>query len=101
MDGFEIMSPSHNIKSSWQKTSNATSAWEAHEFLEGSGDLDKCNGKIDVDGEYRYYSTFTFPYIIGCYSGIIDNTLNTQTQQNPRQNNMRPGGQNPGQNRND
>ena len=98
LDGFEIMSPSNNIKSSWQKTSNATSAWEAHEFLEGSGDLDKCNGKLDEDGEYRYYSTFTFPYIIGCYSGIIDNTLNTQTQQNPRQNNMRPGGQNPGQN---
>ena len=41
---------------------------------------------------------FIIPYIIGCYSGIIDNTLNTQTQQNPRQNNMRPGGQNPGQN---
>jgi hypothetical protein len=101
LDGFEIMSPSNNIKSSWQKTSNATSSWEAHEFLEGSGDLDKCNGKIDEDGEYRYYSTFTFPYIIGCYSGIIDNTLNAQTQQNPRQNNMRPGVQNPGQNRND
>ena len=105
LDGFEIMSPSNNIKSSWQKTSNAISAWEAHEFLEGSGDLDKCNGRIDKDGEYRYYSTFTFPYIIGCYAGIIDNTLNTQTQQTPGQNNMRPGGQNNmspgGQNRND
>jgi len=100
LDGFAIMSPSNNIKSSWQKTSTATSAWEAHEFIEGSGGLDKCNGRIDEDGEYRYYSTFTFPYIIGCYNGIIDDTLNTQTQQNPGQNNMRPGAQNPGQNRN-
>ena len=82
MDGFEILAPNKNIKSSWQKTSNARSAWDAHEFIEGSGDLDKCNGRIDEDGQYRYYSTFTFPYIIGCYSGIVD----TQIQQNPGQN---------------
>ena len=97
MDGFEILAPNINIKSSWQKSSNARPAWEAHEFIEGSGDLDKCNGRIDKDGKYRYYSTFTFPYIIGCYSGIID----SQVQQNHGQGNMRPGGQNRRPNRND
>ena len=82
LDGFEIISPNKNIKSSWKKTSTAVSAWEAHKFVEGSGDLDKCNGKIDSDGIYRYHSTETFPYIIGCYKGIVENI---QANNNPNQ----------------
>ena len=73
---------------------NGYNGIDDYKYIEDFGDLDKCNGRIDKDGEYRYYSTFTFPYIIGCYAGIIDKTLNTQTQQTPGQNNMRPGGQN-------
>ena len=88
LDGFEIVSPNKNIKSSWKKTSNARSAWEANEFVEGSGELDKCNGKIDDDGVYRYHATNSFPYIIGCYKGVIENISNNNTSSindNPRQ----------------
>jgi len=35
-----------------------------HEFVEGSGDLDQCNGM-----HYGYRLTDTFPYVLGCYSG--------------------------------
>ena len=79
LDGFEIVSPNKNIKSSWKKTSTARSAWEANEFIEGYGDLDRCNGKIDDDGVYRYHATNSFPYIIGCYKGVIENVSNNNT----------------------
>lgn len=29
-------------------------------------DLDNCNGKFDANGRYGYYTTPTFPYIMGC-----------------------------------
>ena len=39
-----------------------------HEYVEGSGDLDKCNGML-VDGQYGYYITGTYPYVLPCYTG--------------------------------
>lgn len=35
----------------------------------GSGDLDACNG-MTVDGQYGYYVTDTYPWVIGCLSGV-------------------------------
>lgn len=57
------------LQSSWQRTSDVRNAWEAHEYVAGSGDLDRCNGRTEADGSYRYYATATFPYLIGCYHG--------------------------------
>ena len=37
--------------------------------MEGSGDLDECNGLVGEDGSYAYYTTDTFPYTLGCYRG--------------------------------
>jgi hypothetical protein len=34
----------------------------------GAGDLDACNG-MTVDGQYGYYVTDTYPWILGCLSG--------------------------------
>jgi hypothetical protein len=31
--------------------------------------LDACNGKLDANGDYGYYVTDTFPYMLGCASG--------------------------------
>ena len=42
-----------------------------YEYIEGSGDLDECNGMI-VDDSYGYYVTDTYPWIIGCFKGNID-----------------------------
>jgi hypothetical protein len=35
----------------------------------GGSTLDKCNGKVDADGNYAYYATRQFPYYLACYRG--------------------------------
>jgi len=42
-----------------------------YEYVSGLGDLDECNG-MSVDGNYRYYITEEFPYVLGCFSGTPD-----------------------------
>ena len=42
-----------------------------YEYVESLGDLDECNGR-EVDGQYRYYTTKTFPYVLGCFKGTPD-----------------------------
>lgn len=39
-------------------------------YVEGSGDLDQCNGTM-VDGEYRYYATDTYPFFPRCFRGNV------------------------------
>ncbi|MEQ9308087.1 MAG: YHYH protein [Balneolaceae bacterium] len=41
-----------------------------YEFT-GNGDLDECNGMI-IDGQYGYYVTDTYPWMMACYSGTPD-----------------------------
>lgn len=38
------------------------------EFVENAGDLDECNG-MTVDGQYAYYVTNSYPWVMGCYKG--------------------------------
>ena len=40
-----------------------------------SGDLDECNG-MDYKGEYGYYITDSYPYIINCLKGEPDASFN-------------------------
>ena len=40
-----------------------------------SGDLDECNG-MEYKGEYGYYVTDAFPYIINCLKGEPDSSFN-------------------------
>ncbi len=42
-----------------------------YEYVDGSGDLDECNG-MTVDGVYGYYITDAFPYVLGCFRGTPD-----------------------------
>lgn len=80
LDGFSILAPYmcedaactkiRKVKSSWQFSgSNSRNVWDFYKYVEGSGDLDRCNGMIGPDGLYHYYATDTFPYFIACYSG--------------------------------
>ncbi len=74
-DGYPIYTGNDQYTSSWQLTDEslfATDTWAAHSYVEGSGDLDQCNGLTDADGNYAYYTTDTFPYVLGCYSGVVD-----------------------------
>lgn len=74
-DGYPIYTGNDQYTSSWELTDEslfATDTWAAHSYVEGSGDLDQCNGLTDADGNYAYYTTDSFPYVIGCYSGVVD-----------------------------
>ncbi len=46
------------------------------EYIEGSGDLDECNGRTGVtpefpEGTYHYYVTDTYPFIQRCIKGAL------------------------------
>lgn len=74
-DGFPIYTGNDQYTSSWELTDDslfATDTWAAHSYVEGSGDLDECNGLTDADGNYAYYTTDSFPYVLGCYSGEVE-----------------------------
>jgi hypothetical protein len=82
-DGFPIVGPysctdasctsKKKLLSSWRvKTgvnAQTSPAWDAHEYVAGLGDLDKCNGYTRSDGSYAYVATDSFPYFVGCYKG--------------------------------
>ncbi len=40
-----------------------------------AGDLDACNG-MTVDGQYGYYVTDAYPWVMGCLSGAADASFN-------------------------
>ncbi|WP_268967930.1 YHYH protein [Veronia nyctiphanis] len=44
------------------------------QFVEGSGSLDICNG-MTVNGQYGYYVTDSFPWVMGCYKGTPDDSF--------------------------
>ena len=44
------------------------------EWLGTTGDLDACNG-MTVDGQYGYYVTETYPWVIKCLSGTPDESF--------------------------
>lgn len=74
-DGFPIYTGVDQYTSSWQLTDEslfASDTWAAHTYVEGSGDLDQCNGRYDEDGNYAYYTTETFPYVLGCFAGEVE-----------------------------
>lgn len=75
LDGYPIYSGNYQFTSSWELTDDslfATDTWAAHTYVEGSGDLDECNGRTDEDGNYAYYTTDEFPYVLGCFVGEVD-----------------------------
>ncbi|MFM8389953.1 MAG: YHYH protein, partial [Actinomycetota bacterium] len=71
-DGFPIYSnPGYTYVSGYKMTGNPKSnSWNAYTYQTGGANtLDECNGRTDDNGNYRYYITESFPYIIGCYKG--------------------------------
>jgi len=55
-----------------------------YEYVDGAGDLDECNG-MTVDGQYGYYITPSYPWVLACYSGTPDSSFNpTETGPPPR-----------------
>jgi len=48
-----------------------------YEFT-NAGSLDRCNG-MNVNGQYGYYVTDSYPYVMGCYSGTPSNSFTKNT----------------------
>lgn len=46
-----------------------------YEFVSGVGDLDACNGMVQ-NGQYGYYVTAGFPYMVNCFTGTPDPSFN-------------------------
>ncbi|NOI28308.1 YHYH protein [Vibrio coralliilyticus] len=44
------------------------------EYTLALGDLDECNG-MTVDGQYGYYVTDTFPWVLNCFKGTTDSSF--------------------------
>lgn len=84
LDGYPIFSGNNLYTPSWYLSDAslfATDTWSAHTYVEGSGDLDQCNGKEDENGNYAYYTTDGFPYVMGCFRGELQ--LSTAGQGEP------------------
>ena len=45
-----------------------------YEYTANQGDLDECNG-MTVDGQYGYYVTSSFPWIVNCYKGTVQSSF--------------------------
>jgi hypothetical protein len=82
-DGYPILAPYlcadtscatvKELQSSWKDVNpDLQNAWERHQYVAGSGDLDQCNGAQQADGSYAYYATDSFPYFMGCYHGVVE-----------------------------
>lgn len=79
-DGFEIHYAAETVQSSWQlrqgdRASGPGGAFDGtyeqdYEFIEGSGDLDECNGRME-NGQYVYYATDTYPFFPRCFMGEV------------------------------
>ena len=46
-----------------------------YQYSVNSGDLDECNG-MTINGSYGYYVTDSYPWVLGCFSGMPDSSFN-------------------------
>ena len=47
-----------------------------YEYSSGHGDLDECNGMTNADGQYGYYVTESYPWVIRCFKGTPHASFN-------------------------
>jgi hypothetical protein len=61
----------HRADRAQRRVHFAIDTWSAHSYVEGSGDLDRCNGRVDANGNYACHTTKTFTYVFGCYHRVV------------------------------
>lgn len=84
LDGFPIYGPLEcsdaacgtvvEMKSGYVQVGDPkTHAWDAYSWMthDDATYLDECNGHTGPGGDYHYHVTETFPYILGCYRGVV------------------------------
>jgi hypothetical protein len=83
--GLITLRPSYKLKSGARAGNGPGGAYSGKyvqdfEYVEGSGDLDQCNGRFaatpeNPDGEYHYSITTKFPFISRCLTGVPDSSF--------------------------
>ena len=79
LDGFPILSPlmcaDHDcantvtVRSGYQQVSTARMVWSRYGYVEGLGNLDRCNGMTGPDGEIAGLRRKHIPLIFGLIYG--------------------------------
>ncbi|MEH6454233.1 MAG: YHYH protein [Psychromonas sp.] len=64
------LNPSDNSQNSDEYDGTYLADWE----FTDDGDLDECNG-MTVDGQYGYYVTDSYPWVMGCFSGTPNSSF--------------------------
>jgi hypothetical protein len=50
---------------------------EDYAYVDGLGTLDECNG-MELNGQYAYYVSTTFPYLLSCFKGTPDESFDSR-----------------------
>lgn len=74
VSGYTLKSGTRPVSATDPGGSYDGSYVEDYEFTD-SGDLDTCNG-MTVNGQYGYYVTDSYPWVIACFSGTPDESFN-------------------------
>ncbi|MEM7256371.1 MAG: YHYH protein, partial [Pseudomonadota bacterium] len=71
---FQLKSGTRPVDNNQPGGSYDGSYRDDYEYVDGSGDLDECNGMM-VDGSYGYYVTDSYPYVVACFKGSVDESF--------------------------
>ena len=74
ISGYELKEGSRGERTDTNPGGEYTGEYNDDWEFTGNGDLDECNG-MTVDGQYGYYVTDTFPWVIKCLQGTPDDSF--------------------------
>lgn len=75
LSGYTVKLGSRGARNQTNPGGNFTGLYEQDWEWTNAGDLDACNG-MEYKGNYGYYITDTYPYIINCFKGEPDSSFN-------------------------
>lgn len=74
ISGYALKSGTRGSKSDTNPGGSYDGTYTDDWQFTGAGDLDACNGML-VDGQYGYYVTDTYPWVIKCFTGTPDTSF--------------------------
>ena len=75
LSGYAVKQGSRGERTDTNPGGDYTGLYEEDWEWTDSGDLDECNG-MEFKGDYGYYITDSYPYIINCFKGEPDASFN-------------------------
>ena len=74
ISGYELRAGSRGERSDTNPGGDYNGIYNDDWEFTGNGDLDECNG-MTVNGQYGYYVTDTYPWVIKCFKGTPDDSF--------------------------